>query len=90
MDGVAASKTRIAAAHRHVTPPPSGEEIGANDSASATRQFTEARAPFAAELWLAQSLARLQADSVHVNGRWCITFEFDEGDACRIDFEQYH
>jgi proteic killer suppression protein len=25
-----------------------------------------------------------------VNGPWCITFEFEDGDACRIDFEQYH
>jgi proteic killer suppression protein len=28
--------------------------------------------------------------SVHVNGPWCITFEFAEGDAVRVDFEQYH
>jgi toxin HigB-1 len=28
--------------------------------------------------------------SVHVNGPWCITFEFADGDACRVDFEQYH
>jgi proteic killer suppression protein len=30
--------------------------------------------------------------SVHVNGPWCISFEFEfeDGDACRIDFEQYH
>lgn len=28
--------------------------------------------------------------SVHVNGPWCITFEFDNGDALRVDFEQYH
>jgi toxin HigB-1 len=28
--------------------------------------------------------------SVHVNGPWCITFEFEDGEACRIDFEQYH
>ncbi len=28
--------------------------------------------------------------SVHVNGPWCITFEFKDGDACRVDFEQYH
>jgi proteic killer suppression protein len=28
--------------------------------------------------------------SVHVNGPWCITFEFEDGDACRIDFKQYH
>ena len=26
--------------------------------------------------------------SVHVNGPWCITFEFEDGDACRV--EQYH
>ena len=28
--------------------------------------------------------------SVHVSGPWCITFEFEDGDASRIDFEQYH
>ena len=28
--------------------------------------------------------------TVHVNGPWCITFEFDHGDAIRVDFEQYH
>lgn len=28
--------------------------------------------------------------TVHVNGPWCITFEFDDGDACRVSFEQYH
>ena len=28
--------------------------------------------------------------SVHVNGPWCLTFEFEDGDACRVDFEQYH
>lgn len=28
--------------------------------------------------------------SVHVNGPWCITFEFTSGDAFRVDFEQYH
>ena len=28
--------------------------------------------------------------TVHVNGPWCITFEFAAGDALRIDFEQYH
>lgn len=28
--------------------------------------------------------------SVHVNGRWCITFEFEEENAYRVDFEQYH
>ena len=28
--------------------------------------------------------------TVHVNGPWCITFEFEEGDALRVDFEQYH
>ena len=28
--------------------------------------------------------------SVHVNGPWCITFEFDDGEACQVDFEQYH
>ena len=28
--------------------------------------------------------------TVHVNGPWCITFEFLDGDAYRVDFEQYH
>ena len=28
--------------------------------------------------------------SVHVNGPWWITFEFAEGDAWRVDLEQYH
>ena len=28
--------------------------------------------------------------TVHVNGPWCITFEFFEGDAYRVDFVQYH
>jgi proteic killer suppression protein len=28
--------------------------------------------------------------SVHVNGPWCITFEFEDGEACLVDFEQYH
>ena len=28
--------------------------------------------------------------SVHVNGPWRITFEFEGGDACQVDFEQYH
>ena len=27
--------------------------------------------------------------TVHVNGPWCITFEFENGDAFRVDFEQY-
>jgi toxin HigB-1 len=26
--------------------------------------------------------------SVHVNGPWCITFEFANGDAENVDFEQ--
>lgn len=28
--------------------------------------------------------------TVHVNGPWCITFEFRDGDAFQVDFEQYH
>ena len=28
--------------------------------------------------------------TVHVNGPWCLTFEFDSGDAFRVDLEQYH
>jgi len=28
--------------------------------------------------------------TVHVNGPWCITFEVENGDAYRVDLEQYH
>lgn len=31
-----------------------------------------------------------QRFTVHVNGPWCLTFEFEDGDAWRVDFEQYH
>lgn len=28
--------------------------------------------------------------TVHVNGPWCVTFEWDGTDAVRVDLEQYH
>ena len=28
--------------------------------------------------------------TIHVNGPWTITFEFEDGDGYRVDFEQYH
>jgi toxin HigB-1 len=28
--------------------------------------------------------------TVHVNGPWCITFEFDGTHAAKVEFEQYH
>jgi toxin HigB-1 len=28
--------------------------------------------------------------SLHVNGPWCATFEWKDGDAFRVDYEQYH
>lgn len=28
--------------------------------------------------------------TLHINGPWCITFEFDGKDALAVDFEQYH
>lgn len=31
-----------------------------------------------------------QRYSLHVNGPWCITFEWHEGAALQVDFEQYH
>ena len=31
-----------------------------------------------------------QRYSIHVNGPWCLTFEFEGGDCLRTDFEQYH
>jgi toxin HigB-1 len=31
-----------------------------------------------------------QRHSLLVNGPWCITFEWREGDAWHVDLEQYH
>ncbi len=28
--------------------------------------------------------------SIHVNGPWCITFEWEDGDTLKVDLEQYH
>jgi proteic killer suppression protein len=28
--------------------------------------------------------------TVHVNGPWCLTFEFEDGNAYQVNFEQYH
>jgi proteic killer suppression protein len=28
--------------------------------------------------------------SIHVNGPWCITFEWEADEALRVDLEQYH
>ena len=28
--------------------------------------------------------------TIHVNGPWCITFEWEDHDALRVDLEQYH
>jgi toxin HigB-1 len=28
--------------------------------------------------------------TLHVNGPWCVTFEWKDGDALRVDYEQYH
>ena len=28
--------------------------------------------------------------TIHVNGPWCMTFEWDGEDAVRVDLEQYH
>jgi proteic killer suppression protein len=28
--------------------------------------------------------------SIHVNGPWCITFEWENNNAKRVDLEQYH
>jgi proteic killer suppression protein len=37
---------------------------------------------------------KLQGDpvryTVHINGPWCLTFEWDGEDAVRVDLEQYH
>jgi proteic killer suppression protein len=31
-----------------------------------------------------------QRYSIHVNGPWCLTFEWQESHALRLDLEQYH
>ena len=28
--------------------------------------------------------------SIHINGPWCITFEWEEGEVFRVNLEQYH
>jgi proteic killer suppression protein len=28
--------------------------------------------------------------SIHINGPWCITFEWEDDEALRVDLEQYH
>ena len=28
--------------------------------------------------------------SVHINGNWCITFSFEDGEAFAVDYEDYH
>jgi len=33
---------------------------------------------------------RTKRYSIHVNGPWCITFEWNDGEALRVDFEHYH
>ncbi len=31
-----------------------------------------------------------QRYSLHINGPWCITFEWRDGDVWQVDLEQYH
>jgi proteic killer suppression protein len=31
-----------------------------------------------------------QRYSIHINGPWCITFEWEGSEAMRVDLEQYH
>lgn len=33
---------------------------------------------------------RPQRYTIHVNGPWCLTFEWEDGKALRVDLEQYH
>jgi toxin HigB-1 len=33
---------------------------------------------------------RPQRYSIHINGPWCLTFEWSEGAALRVDLEQYY
>lgn len=34
--------------------------------------------------------AEPQRYSIHVNGNWCLTFEFDNGQVLRLNLEDYH
>jgi proteic killer suppression protein len=31
-----------------------------------------------------------QRYTIHVNGPWCLTFAWEDGDALRVNLEQYH
>lgn len=31
-----------------------------------------------------------QRYTIHINGPWCLTFEWEDGNALRVDLEQYH
>jgi len=33
---------------------------------------------------------RARRYSIHINGPWCLTFEWSDGVALRVDLEQYH
>jgi len=39
---------------------------------------------------LHQLRGRPRRYSLHVNGPWCITFEWIDGEALRVNLEQYH
>ena len=58
--------------------------LGALDAATDLRQLNRPGFDF-------HSLhGKPQRYSIHVNGPWCITFEWEGGAAHRIDLEQYH
>jgi addiction module HigA family antidote len=40
--------------------------------------------------YLKSGNTRQVAWGCHVNGPWCLTFEFEDGEACSVVFEQYH
>ncbi len=35
-------------------------------------------------------IARRVRYSIHINGPWCITFDWQDSDALRVNFGQYH
>jgi hypothetical protein len=54
-------------------------DFSASFTANIATQLRRKRAP-----------GRVGENSIQVNGPWCITFEWNNGRALRVDLEQYH
>jgi toxin HigB-1 len=58
--------------------------LAALDSATALRELNQPGFDFHA------LKGKPQRYSIHINGPWAITFEWESGNAARVDLEQYH